>query len=312
MRRLHGSWVLGLGIAWVACSPSNKDTGTALSGSSAAAGGSTSTGVSTGQAGSQGATGSGSSAGGSGGGGTGTSGVVGSAGAGGNATTGSSGSAITGAAGSSAGRDAGGASSGAGSSGDDSGVGDSSVDDGGGLPPLAPCTDPSVSRLKIWEMQVVGGTMVPASGSPLRKVGNAYELYVAFTLQGGGAYGTANAPLNNQGQYTNGADPTKNAVDLSAANGVTLEYSTTGNTYMQIRTGAVPHGGDHFRADMPVTGDQIKTITLNFADFRRPGGTTPPGTDILKDVFSFTFVAGATTTLTLRQVRAGDFKPPCN
>jgi hypothetical protein len=167
--------------------------------------------------------------------------------------------------------------------------------------------------LKIWEMQVVGGTMVPASGSPLRKVGNAYELYVAFTLQGGGAaYGTANAPLNNQGQYTNGADPAKNAVDLSGAKGVTLEYSTTGNTYMQIRTGTVPHGGDHFRADMPVTGDQIKTITLNFADFRRPGGTTPPGTDILKDVFSFTFVAGATTTLTLRQVRAGDFKPPCN
>jgi hypothetical protein len=161
-------------------------------------------------------------------------------------------------------------------------------------------------------MQVVGGTMVPATGSPLRKAGNAYELYVAFTLQGGGGYGTANAPLNNQGQYTNGADPAKNAVDLTGAKGVTLEYSTTGNTYMQIRTGTVPHGGDHFRADMPVTGNQFETITLNFADFRRPGGTTPPGTDILKDVFSFTFVAGATTTLTLRQVRAGDFKPPCN
>ncbi len=302
------SWILGLGIASVACSSPNNGTGTALSGSSTAAGGSTSTGANTGQAGSQGATGSGSSAGGSGGGGTGASGVAGSAsaGTGGNATTGSGGSAITGAAGSSAGSDAGGFG------GDDSGVGDSSVDDGGGLPALTPCTDPSVSRLKIWEMQVVGGTMVPASGSPLRKVGNAYELYVAFTLQGGGAYGTANAPLNNQGQYTNGADPTKNAVDLSGAKGVTLEYSTTGSTYMQIRTGTVPHGGDHFRADMPVTGDQIKTITLNFADFRRPGGTTPPGTDILKDVFSFTFVAGATTTLTLLQVRAGDFKPPCN
>ncbi len=308
------SWILGLGIASVACSSPNNGTGTALSGSSTAAGGSTSTGANTGQAGSQGATGSGSSAGGSGGGGTGASGVAGSAsaGTGGNATTGSGGSAITGAAGSSAGSDAGGASGGAAFGGDDSGVGDSSVDDGGGLPALTPCTDPSVSRLKIWEMQVVGGTMVPASGSPLRKVGNAYELYVAFTLQGGGAYGTANAPLNNQGQYTNGADPTKNAVDLSGAKGVTLEYSTTGSTYMQIRTGTVPHGGDHFRADMPVTGDQIKTITLNFADFRRPGGTTPPGTDILKDVFSFTFVAGATTTLTLLQVRAGDFKPPCN
>jgi len=161
-------------------------------------------------------------------------------------------------------------------------------------------------------MQVVGGTMVPATGSPLRKVGDAYELHVVFTLTGGGAYGTANAPLNNQGQYTSGADPAKNAVDISGAKGITLEYATTGNTYLQIRTGTVPHGGDHFRADMPVTGAEVKTITLNFADFRRPGGTTPPGVDILKDAFSLTFVAGATTTLTLRQIRIAGFTPPCN
>jgi len=38
------SWILGLGIAWVACSSPNNGTGTALSGSSTAAGGSTSKG----------------------------------------------------------------------------------------------------------------------------------------------------------------------------------------------------------------------------------------------------------------------------
>src|SRR5438045_4189779 len=85
------------------------------------------------------------------------------------------------------------------------------------------------------------------------------------------------------------------------------EGGATGNTYMQIRTGTVPHGGDHFRATLPVTGTDVKTITLNFADFRRPGGTTPPGADVLKDVFSLTFVGGATTTLTLRQVRIRGF-----
>ena len=143
-------------------------------------------------------------------------------------------------------------------------------------------------------------------------VGNDYELFVTWTLTASGAYGTANAPLNNMGEFTNGADPAKNAVDISGATGIFLEYGATGNTYMQIRTGTVPHGGDHFRATLPVTGTDVKTITLNFADFRRPGGTTPPGLDVLKDVFSLTFVGGATTTLTLRQVRIRGFTPPCN
>jgi hypothetical protein len=160
-------------------------------------------------------------------------------------------------------------------------------------------------------MQVVGGTQVP-TGSPLRKVGNDYELFVTWTLTDASGYGTANAPLNNMGEYTNGANPAQQAVDISSATGIFLEYAATGNTYMQIRTGTVPHGGDHFRATLPVTGATVKTVTLNFADFRRPGGTTPPGSDILKDVFSFTFVGGGTTTLTLRQVRVRGFTPPCN
>jgi len=41
--------------------------------------------------------------------------------------------------------------------------------------------------------------MVPATGSALRKYdGGGYEMYVEWTLNGAGAYGTANAPLNNQ------------------------------------------------------------------------------------------------------------------
>jgi hypothetical protein len=188
---------------------------------------------------------------------------------------------------------------------------DGSTADGIGLPPLPPCTAPAVSHLKVWEMQVVGGTMTP-NGSPLRKVGEDYEMYVAWTLQGSGGYGTANAPLNNQGEYSSGADPKKNAVDISTGPGVVLEYATTGPTYMQIRTSTEPHGGNHYRADLPLTGGQIKIATLNFADFRLPGGKTPPGTDILKDAFSFTFVAGGTTNLTLRQVRVAGFTPPCN
>lgn len=315
MVRPHGSWVLGLWVALVACSASNDDGGTRAGGSSATSG-STNTGTSTGQAGSHGAAGSGSSNGGAGGGAA-TSGTAGSsnAGAGGNTITGAGGNG-TGIGGSSGATDGGGAGGSAGAGGTirtgDSGAGDSSTDASGTLPPLTPCTDPSVSRLKVWEMQVVGGTMVPANGSPLRRVGDAYELHVVFTLQGAGPYGTANAPLNNQGEFTNGANPAENAVDISSAAGITLEYATTGAAYLQIRTATVPHGGDHFRADMPVTGDQVRTITLYFADFRRPGGTTPPGADILRDVFSFTFVASATNTMTLRQVRVAGFTPPCN
>jgi len=183
----------------------------------------------------------------------------------------------------------------------------------GGSPTLEPCSDPAVSRLKVWEMQVVGGSMLPATGSPLRKYdGGGYEMYVEWTLTDGGAYGTANAPLNNQGQYSNGADPAKNGVDISQGSGITLEYASAGSTYLQIRTAAVPHGGDHFRADLPSTNGQLKTIALDYASFRRPGGTTPPGDDVLKSAFSFTFVGSATTQLTLRQVLIPGFKPPCN
>jgi hypothetical protein len=63
---------------------------------------------------------------------------------------------------------------------------------------------------------------------------------------------------------------------------------------------------------LPSTTGQFKTITLDYASFRRPGGNTPPGTDILKDAFSFTFVGSATTKLTLRQVLTPGFIPPCN
>ena len=183
----------------------------------------------------------------------------------------------------------------------------------GGGPALEPCSDPAVSRLKVWEMQVVSGSMVPANGSPLRKYdGGGYEMYVEWTLNGADGYGTANAPLNNQGQYTSGADPAKNGVDISQGTGITLEYASAGSTYLQIRTAAEPHGGDHFRADLPSTNGQLQTVTLAYASFRRPGGTTPPGDDVLKAAFSFTFVGSATTKLTLRQVLIPGFKPPCN
>jgi hypothetical protein len=201
--------------------------------------------------------------------------------------------------------------SGAVGSGGAAGASDGGAAGASGLPPLAPCSAPAVSRLKVWEMMTVGGSMMPGSGSPLRTFADGYEMYVVWTLTGGG-YGTANTPLKNMGQYANGADPTKNAADISGEAGITLEYATTGNTYMQIRTGAVPHGGDHFKANLPVTAGEIKLVTLKFADFRRPGGSTPPGADVLTDAFSLTFVAGATTTLTLRQIRIGAFVPPCN
>jgi hypothetical protein len=208
-----------------------------------------------------------------------------------------------------AGGSAGAAQAGSGGSGGNAGGGS-----GGGGPPvmLEPCADPSVSHLKVWEMQVTSGTQVPANGSPLRKYdGTNYELYVEWTLQGDG-YGTANAPLKNKGQYSNGIDPAQYGVDISQGPGITIEYSSTGNTYLQIRTGAVPHGGDHFRADLPSTDGQIKTISLALDSFRRPGGNTPPGDDVLKDAFSFTFVGGGTTKLALRQVLIPGFVPPCD
>jgi hypothetical protein len=163
-------------------------------------------------------------------------------------------------------------------------------------------------------MQVVGGTQVP-SGSPLRQYdGGGYEMYVEWTFNAGGGeqYGTANTPLNNMGQYSDGADPAKNGVDISQGPGISLEYSSTGNTYLQIRTGALPHGGDHFKADLPSTDGQMKIVTLALADFRRPGGNTPPGGDVLKDAFSFTFVGSSTTKLGVRQIYIPGFVPPCN
>ncbi len=242
-------------------------------------------------------------------------GAAGAAQAGGGGASGSGGSATTtGGGGSSAGAENGGSTTAAGAGGSAGALGGSAGLGGGGsagLMPLPPCAEPSVSRLMVWEMQVVGGTMVPASGSPLREFGDAHELYVEWTLDGGGSYGTANAPLNNQGEYSSGANPAENGVDISSAAGVTLEYATTGSAYLQIRTASEPHGGDHFRADLPPTNGEIAIVTLNFADFRRPGGDTPPEAAILQEVFSFTFVAAGTTNLTLRQVLVPGFSPPC-
>lgn len=231
----------------------------------------------------------------------GTGGASGSATAGATSEAGSASGGSAGAGGSDA-QGGGGGSAGRGGSG-------GGIDD---LPPLEPCEKPSVSHLKVWEMQVVGGSQVPANGSPLRKYDGGYEMYVEWTLNGGEAYGTANTPLNNMGQYANGADPLKNVVDLSKGDGITLEYSSTGSTYLQLRTAAVPHGGDHFKADLPATNGQMQTVKLLYADFRRPGGNTPPGNDILSGMFSLTFVGSATTKLTLRQIRTPGFIPPCN
>lgn len=44
-----------------------------------------------------------------------------------------------------------------------------------GLTPLEPCAGPAVSRLEVWEMQVVGGSMVPAQGSPLRPSADSFR-----------------------------------------------------------------------------------------------------------------------------------------
>jgi hypothetical protein len=218
-----------------------------------------------------------------------------------------------GAAGSSAGTAGAGVGGGAGGVGGGGGSGGASGGGGaGGGGALEPCQEPSVSRLKVWEMQVVGGTQVPANGSPLRAVAEGgHELDVQWTLNGGG-YGTANAPLENQGEYANGANPAEHAVDISGGAGITVEYSSTGNTYLQIRTASVPHGGDHFRADLPSTEGMLDTITLAYDTFRRPGGNTPPGNDILTDAYAFTFVGGGTTHFKLRQVLIPGYVPPCD
>jgi hypothetical protein len=174
---------------------------------------------------------------------------------------------------------------------------------------LEPCSDPAVSRLKVWEMQVVGGTQDP-SGSPLRAYQDGYEMHVAWSIDSG--YGTANAPLDNQGEYANGANPAEHGVDVSAAEGLFLEYAAQGSTYVQLRTASVPHGGDHYRANIPATNGEISTVLLPFSSFARPGGQPGPGSDILNEVFSLTFATGASATLTLRQVRIDGLIPPCD
>src|SRR5258708_5069790 len=215
MVRREGRWAWAFLGLLTACTTSTE--------TSHGAGGATSAGSSTGStSGPTGtATGSTSTT------GTTTGGTTTSTSVSGSGTGGSAGASTSGAGGqagfSGAGGAAGSAGSGAG------GAIDAGGGDAGDYPPLVPCTAPSVSRLKVWEMQVVGGTQVP-TGSPLRKVGNDYELFVTWTLTGSGAYGTANAPLNNMGEFTNGADPAKNAVDISGATGIFLEYGATGNT----------------------------------------------------------------------------------
>jgi hypothetical protein len=179
------------------------------------------------------------------------------------------------------------------------------------------CPAPSLSGLRVFETQVVGGTQQPPQGvSPLVQSGGSSELRITWMLDPqappSNRFGTLNLPLRNRGQFTDGIEPRNFPVDLGAAAGLDVRYASTGPVFVQLRTGSVPNGGDHFRADLPVTGGQLRALQLPFASFRRPGGNTPPGPEITRDAFSFTFATTEGAALRLTDVSVPGLQPPCD
>lgn len=203
---------------------------------------------------------------------------------------------------------------------DDESGSDGNSDDAGddALDPLDPCTEPEVSRLRVWDIQSVGGTSIPDNWQdPVIEHGVAHAVDVEFDLppsdgSDGANYGTINVPLANGREGVDGTTE-ELSVDLGNAEFLRLTHAADAQAFLQIRYGADAHGGHHFRIPLEPTDGDIEVVDLQFADFRRPDWAMTDADERVEvdDVFSLTFTTFQSVKWRIEGLQIPDYTPPC-
>jgi hypothetical protein len=220
----------------------------------------------------------------------------------GSGTTGSGGGTATagGAGGSTGGGAGSGIDAGSGGSTADAGRVDSGSSDAG-FPPITECAKPSVDRLEQWEASGEG-TTVPATGNTLVKEGDHYVSKIQFVNM---QWHVVPVYLGN----------TFNAqADLSKSSGFLLTYSSTSDMYAQLRPASHWDGGDQYATPIPSTGGVTKSQFFSFAPDKWKSVFGPPayGFDVaLKEARAFVFVGQFPNTVVFSGLRVDGYVPPC-
>ena len=161
----------------------------------------------------------------------------------------------------------------------------------------------SVSGYKVWDPQVVGtghlnGTTAnawPGQGTDntaclIVDEGGRPTMIASFTSMGSNDYGTVNVPFASL--LATGSIPAQNyAQNLTGATRVHLEYSASHDMWLELRSGAIPHGGDHnkyvFAKTTPI--GMVVNVSVPLSAF---GGSSTESVDVfLADAYSLTFAA---------------------
>ena len=186
------------------------------------------------------------------------------------------------------------------------------------LDPLDACEEAEVDRLRVWDIQSVGGTSTPDNWQdPIIDAGMEHAIEVEFSLppsdgSDGANYGTVNVPLAN-GREDDDGTTIELSVDLGDAEFIRLGDSSTAVAFLQVRYGADAHGGHHFRVPLPSTDGELQVVDFPFEDFRRPQwATTYPDERVkIDDVFSLTFTTFQSVIWRIESLRIPGYTPPC-
>jgi len=157
-----------------------------------------------------------------------------------------------------------------------------------------------VGKFPVWDPQVVGNGLLngtTANAWPRQGLDNVSclinhnDVMIAnFMNMSTADYGTVNVPVGGHlcsplcpmcsSKYTQ-----KCSQNLSDADGLTITYSSTADAWIQIRTGTLPHGGDHNLYTLRNTSGVIRSVSLPWDAFQ--GGTEPIAVAVA-EVYSFT------------------------
>jgi len=175
-----------------------------------------------------------------------------------------------------------------------------------------------VSGYQVWDPQVVGtghlnGTAAnawPQQGTDntaclIVDEGGRPTMIASFTTMGSNDYGTVNVPLGSLLAIP--PHPASNyAQNLTGKTRLNLEYSASSDMWLELRSGAIPHGGDHNQYVFPRTTPigLVVNVSVPLSAF---GGSTRETVDqFLADAYSLTFAAlgsiNSTNTIKVRAV----------
>ena len=153
---------------------------------------------------------------------------------------------------------------------------------------------------QVWDPQVVGTGLLNGTAMnswPRQGLDNvsclitAADVMVAnFSNMSEIDYGTVNVPVRGHlcgdlCRTCHSNCTVGGAVDLSDLEGMRITYSATSDAILQLRTGLLPHGGDHNAHALPATGGAFVSTVLRWTGFT--GGSEDIGRAVAQ-TYAFT------------------------